>query len=165
MTEEHGQALQALGRSMSAADRSLLTCALADLAHGPSVMLTTMPGSNNDLLWSEIVDRGWLDRASPLEAAPAATTFLMKAKAAAPVSAFLADVEHSAQMTQIVNELRSRIPPQLIGAVREADGTPADLAIALAGVVESTMRRAIKPSLHDEFLQEVTKVAEGMRTL
>jgi hypothetical protein len=49
--------------------------------------------------------------------------------------------------------------------VRGADGTPADLAILLAGIVESTMRRAIKPELHDEFLREVAKVAEGMRSI
>jgi hypothetical protein len=48
--------------------------------------------------------------------------------------------------------------------VHRVDGTPADLAIMLAAVVESTMRRAIKPELHDEFLREVAKVAEAMRS-
>ena len=52
-----------------------------------------------------------------------------------------------------------------IDAVQCADGTPADLAILLASVVESTMRRAINPELHDEFLREVAKVAENMRSV
>jgi class 3 adenylate cyclase len=43
-------------------------------------------------------------------------------------------------------------------------GTPADLAIMVAGIVESTMRKALKPELHDEFLREVAKVAEAMRS-
>jgi hypothetical protein len=42
---------------------------------------------------------------------------------------------------------------------------PADVAILLAGIVEGTMRRGIKPELHDEFLREVAKIAEGMRSV
>ena len=53
---------------------------------------------------------------------------------------------------------------RLIDAVHGVDGTPAHLAILLAGVVEGTMRRAIKPELHDEFLREVAKNAEAMRS-
>jgi hypothetical protein len=53
----------------------------------------------------------------------------------------------------------------LIEAVRAVDGTPADLAILVAGIVEMTMRRALKPELHDEFLREMARVAEGMRSI
>jgi hypothetical protein len=49
--------------------------------------------------------------------------------------------------------------------VRGADGTQADLAILLPSKVEGTMRCGIKPKLHDEFLREVAKVSEGMRSV
>jgi hypothetical protein len=43
-------------------------------------------------------------------------------------------------MTAIINKFRRDIPPMLIDAVHGADGTPGDLAILLAGIVEGTMR-------------------------
>lgn len=76
---------------------------------------------------------------------------------------FLAECQHWALLTKIIDELRTSVPPWLIDAVRGVNGTPADLAMLLGGIVESTMRRAIKPHLHDEFLREVAKAAQGMR--
>jgi hypothetical protein len=61
--------------------------------------------------------------------------------------------------------LMSAAEPLDVPIPTKVDGTPADLAIMLAGIVESTMRRAIKPEVHDEFLREVLKVAEGMRSI
>ncbi len=80
------------------------------------------------------------------------------------IGAFLADNARASAMTSIINEFRGSIPRMLIDAVHGADGTPGDLPILLASIVEGTMRRAIKPDLHDEFLREVAKVADAMRS-
>jgi hypothetical protein len=163
--EERRGALLALGRAMSAADLSVLEGALAEPTQGQAVNLTTTSGSRNDVLWSEMTALGWLTEGGPLELVPGAKLYEIPASAKPLIAQFLADLDKNAAMTRITNELRKDIPYRLIGAVRAVDGTPADLAILVAGIVEMTMRRALKAELHDEFLREVAKVAEGMRSL
>jgi len=47
--------------------------------------------------------------------------------------------------------------PPLIGPrVIASGGTPADLVMMLAGIVQSTMRRYIREDLHEEFLKAVS---------
>lgn len=128
-------------------------------------MLTTVPGSNNDKLWSAMVALGWMTVGEPLDAPVRSSVYVVNPAAQDEIRGFLADNARAEAMTAIINEFREKIPPTLLKAVRDADGTPADLAILLAGIVESTMRRAIKPELHDDFLREVAKVAEGMRSI
>jgi hypothetical protein len=50
------------------------------------------------------------------------------------------------------------IAPRVI----EAGGTPADLVMMLAGVVQSTMRRYIREDLHEQFLQAVCDRARDL---
>jgi hypothetical protein len=45
-------------RNMSAGDLSILEAALTELGGGEPVMMTTTPGSQNDLLWSQMVTHG-----------------------------------------------------------------------------------------------------------
>jgi hypothetical protein len=71
---------------------------------------------------------GLLLRLSRLDILPAIRTF------------FFADNARADAMTAIINKFRRDIPPMLIDAVHGADGTPGDLAILLAGIVEGTMR-------------------------
>jgi hypothetical protein len=165
MTEEQKQDLLTLSRAMTAGDLSILQAAIDELGEERPIMVTTTPGSKNDLLWSEMVKLGWMSPAGPLDAPVKAKVFLIDPSAKEPIRGFLAQWSHSEAMTKLINELRADIPPKLIEAVHRVDGTPADLAIMLAGIVESTMRRAIKPELHEEFLREVAKVAEGMRSI
>lgn len=165
MNVEHRQALQAVSRSATPADLSILEAALTDLSSDRPTMLTTTPGSNNDRLWSEMIALGWMSEGEPLEAAAHAKVYVVNPAAQDEIRGFLADRARGEYMTAIINHFRASIPPTLMNAVREADGTPADLAIVLAGIVEGTMRRGIKPELHDEFLREVAKVAEGMRAV
>ncbi len=162
---EHKPDFQTLSRAMSAGDLSILQAALEEPDEERPIMVTTIPGSNNDLLWTEMVALGWMSTAEPLDAPVVSKVFLINPTAKEPIRRFLAERSHSESMTKIINDLRADIPPKLIEAVHRVDGTPADLAIMLAGIVESTMRRAIKPELHDEFLREVAKVAEGMRSI
>jgi hypothetical protein len=163
--EERRGALIALGRSMSAADLSILEAALAELNLNQAVKLTTTAASKNDVLWSEMTALGWLTEEAPLELVPGSKLYEIPASSKTLIAQFLADLDKNAAMTRITNELRNDIPYRLIGAVRAVEGTPADLAILVAGIVEMTMRRALKPELHDEFLREVAKVAEGMRSV
>jgi hypothetical protein len=106
-----------------------------------------------------------MNAAEPLDAPVRSKVYVVNPAAQDEIRGFLADNAKAEAMTAIINEFRANIPPVLIDAVRGADGTPSDLAILLASIVESTMRRAIKPELHDEFLREVAKVAEGMRSI
>lgn len=165
MNDEQTRALRAIARAATPADLSILQAALADLNSERPTMITTVSGSNNDKLWSEMVALGWMIAAEPLDAAVRSKVYVINPAAQDEIRGFLADNARSEAMTAIINEFRANIPPMLIDAVRGVDGTPGDLAILLAGIVESTMRRAIKAELHDEFLRELVKAAEGMRSI
>jgi hypothetical protein len=164
MTEQKPD-LTKLGRDASAADLSILQAALEAPDEEHPILVTTTPGSKNDLLWSEMVALGWMTPAEPLDAPVVSKVFRIDPAAKESIRGFLAERRHSETMTKIVNDLRAEVPPWLIEKVHSVDGRPTDLAIMLAGIVESTMRRAIKPELHDEFLREVARVAEEMRAL
>jgi hypothetical protein len=108
---------------------------------------------------------GWMTVNEPSDLPAGTRAFRINPEAKSAITDFLGKCQHSGSMTKIINDLRASVPPWLIDAVRGVDGTPADLAILLGGIVESTMRRAIKPHLHDEFLREVAKFAQQMRSL
>jgi hypothetical protein len=163
-TEEQRRALMAIARCATPADLSILQAALTELRSDRPTLLTTMPGSNNDKLWSQMVALGWMETTDPVDARILSKLYVINPAAGDVISTFLADNARSIAMTAIINEFRASVPPALIDAVHRADGTPADLAILLGSIVERTMRRAIKPELHDEFLREVAKVADGMRS-
>ena len=163
MNDEQRQALVAVARCATPADLSILQAALTELALNRPILLTTMPGSNNDKLWSQMVALGWMQAAPPLDARVLSKVYVINPAAGDAIRTFFADNARADAMTAIINKFRGDIPPLLIDAVHGADGTPGDLAILLAGIVEGTMRRAIKPELHDEFLREVAKVAAAMR--
>lgn len=128
------------------------------------VSMATAVGSNNDRLWTEMAVLGRMTANAPPDLPAGTRGFRINLEAKSVIADFLAKCQHSALMTKIINDLRASVPPWLIDAVHGVDGTPADLAILLGGIVESTMRRAIKPHLHDEFLREVAKVAQQMRS-
>jgi hypothetical protein len=100
----------------------------------------------------------------PLNVPVASRVYVIEPSAREEISRLLADNEHGDVMVKIVNDFRGRIPPVLIEAVHGSNGTPFDLAMILGCIVESTMRRAIKPELYDEFLAQVAKIASGKRT-
>jgi hypothetical protein len=165
MNDEHRQALQAVARAATPGDLSILQAALTELRPERPTLLTTAPGSNNDKLWSQMVALGWMNAAEPLDAPVSSKVYVVNPVAQDEIRGFLADNARAEAMTAIINKFRANVPPMLLDAVRGADGTPGDLAILLAGIVESTMRRGLKPELHDEFLSEVARVAQGMRSI
>jgi hypothetical protein len=162
--EEDRQALLAIARSATPADLSILQAALTDLHSDRPTLLTTMPGSNNDKLWSKMVALGWMQAADRLDARIPSNVYVINPAESDAISTFLADNARANAMTSIINEFRASIPPMLIDAVHGANGTPGDLAILLASILDRTMRRAIKPELYDEFLREVARVAGAMRS-
>jgi hypothetical protein len=165
MLDDPLESLMVFGRAMTDADASNLRAAIGELDGAEPVSLATAVGSNNDCLWTEMTALGWMT-ANDLPDLPAGTrAFRINPEAKSDIENFLAKCQHSASMTKIINDLRASVPPWLIDAVHGVDATPADLAILLGGIVESTMRRAIKPDLHDEFLREVAKVAQQMRSI
>jgi hypothetical protein len=165
MNDEQREALKSIARPMTAGDLSILEAALQDLSPERPTLLTTSPGSNNDKLWSAMIAVGWMSAGEPLDVPVPSKVYVINPEAKQEIGEFLADNARADAMTAILNDLRARIPPMIIDPVRGANGTPADLAIALAAVVESTMRRSIKPELHDEFLREVGRVSEAMRSV
>ena len=159
------ESLMVFGRAMTDTDAANLRAAIAELDGARPVSLATAVGSNNDRLWSEMAVLGWMKADDPADLPVGTRAFRINSEAKSAIADFLAKCRHSALMTKMVNELRESVPSWLIDAVHGVDGTPADLAILLGGIVESTMRRAIKPHLHDEFLREVTKIAQQMRSI
>jgi hypothetical protein len=159
MNDEQRQALLAVARCATPADLSILQAALTALSSDRPTLLTTLPGSNNDKLWSQMAALGWMQAGDPLDARVLSKVYVINPASGDAIRAFLADNARADAMTAIINKFRREIPPMLIDAVHGADGTPGDLAILTAGIVEATMRRALKPELYDEFLRVVAKFA------
>jgi hypothetical protein len=165
MPDDPPESLMVFGRAMTDADASNLRAAIGELDGTQPVSLATTVGSNNDRLWTEMAVLGWMTASDPPDLPAGTRFFRINPEAKHAIADFLAKCRHSALMTKIINDLRASVPPWLIDAVHGVDGTPADLAILLGGIVESTMRRASKPHLHDEFLREVAKIAQQMRSI
>jgi hypothetical protein len=165
MDTQQESSLRNIADRLTPAELSVLHAALAEESTQQPVMLTTSPGSNNDRLWSEMAALGWMSVGEPLEIPVPSRVFRINPGCKEQISAFLASHAHACRITAVTNELRGKIAPMLIDAVHKADGTPFDLALMLATIVEGTMRRSIKPGLHDEFLREVAKLSEALRSV
>ena len=149
-------------REMGDADLSVLVAAVDSLGGEQSVNLTTTPGSRNDVLWTEMVKLGWMSVADPVDLPPGSKLFTLNAQARAQLDALITTHARGA-MSGIFNELCRTIPPMIVKPVMAARGMPSDVVMMLAGVVEATMRRFIKPDLHDEFLRAVADRAQDLR--
>jgi hypothetical protein len=148
-------------KSMSAADLSILAALPESLKEQETVRLVTIRGSNNDVLWAQMVPLGWMQLDQPLEEYPASSMYTVLPYAREPLEALLLDLKRD-EMPEIFNELRREIPQQIAPRVIAAGGTPSDVAMMLAGIVEGTMRRWIQPELYDEFLQTVIDRARDL---
>jgi len=79
-TQEQMDALLERMRGMSAADISVLEAA----AHTPESNMTTSPGSSNELLWSAMVELGWMDKKEDALDLPGGARFAMSLYAIRP---------------------------------------------------------------------------------
>ena len=155
--DEQQQALLTQMRELSAGDLSILEAVVESIGSDETPRVTTTPGSANDRLWSEMTKLGWMSADAPLEDVPVATkVFVVHASAKEPLDALLTEIKRDA-LPEIFNQLRREIPSKIAAPVIAAGGAPADVALMLAGIVEGTMRRWIKPHLHDEFLDAIVK--------
>lgn len=164
MNDDDRYRLTGLLRSLSAADRSILRAAASVEESAPEVLLTTTEGSANDRVWLAMSRAGLLSVAEPLEMVKASRVYRIEVTAKDAIRKLLAEVVHGDVMVDIVNDFRERIPPMVMAEINRIEGTPLDLAMILGCVVESTMRTWVKPELHDQFLAQVAKFAQSMRT-
>jgi hypothetical protein len=155
------EALKILMEGMSAADLSILESLPETLKEGEPVQLATIPGSKNDQLWSEMAALGWMKLSDALEECPGSKVYIVPCEAREALDMLLLERKRDA-LPDLFNQLRREIPPLIAPRVIAAGGTPSDLALMLAGIVEFTMRRWIKDDLHEEFLQAVVDRARDL---
>jgi len=147
-------------RGMRASDLSVLAGVLQ--SPEPEVNIVTTTGSDNDLLWSEMAQLGWMSLERDEDLPAGSRLFKVHGVGRDQIAKLLDEIRRDA-MPDIFNELCRQIPPQIAERVIATGGTPADIALMLAGIVEATMRRWIKPELHDEFLRAVTERTQDLR--
>ncbi len=148
-------------REMSAADLSVLEGALQTLQQEESVRLVTVSGSKNDALWAEMTTLNWMKADGPLKENLASRVYVLLREAREPLDALLLDLKRD-ELPNLLSEFRRDIPPLIGPRVIAAGGTPADLVMMLAGIVQSTMRRYIREDLHEEFLRAVFERARDL---
>src|SRR3984893_4920264 len=153
-SDEQARQLLPQMRELNAEDLTVLQAVVESLGVEDPIRVTTTPGSANDRLWSEMTKLGWMDTDEPLEGPVAPKGFVVHASAKEPLSALLTEIQRDGLPT-IFNELRREIPSKIAPPVIAASGTPADVALMLARIVEGTMRRWIKPELHEDFLVDI----------
>jgi hypothetical protein len=144
--------LKAQLRQMSGADRSILAALPESLLQEESVRLATTSGSQNDLLWSQMAALGWMELDQPLKEVAASKVYIVRRSTREPIEALLTDLKRDALPT-LFNELQRDVPAMIVPRVIESGGAPGDVVMMLAGIVDGTLRRWIKPELHEEFLK------------
>ncbi len=153
---EQTQALLTRMRELSAGDLSILEAVVESLEGEDEVRLTTTPGSANDRLWSEMTVLGWMSADAPLEVPVDTKVFVVHAAARERLSSLLLDLKRDA-LPALFSDLRREIPAKIVPPVVAAGGTPADVSLMLAGIVERTMRKYIKPDLHEAFVDDIVR--------
>src|ERR1700677_2807565 len=111
MNNEQRQALFAVVRCATPADLSILQAALTELSLDRPTLLATMPGSNNDKLWSQMVALGWMQESAPLDAPVLSKVYVINPAASDAIGSFFADNARADAMTAIINKFRGDIPP------------------------------------------------------
>ena len=161
ISPEQIEAMKTNLKEMSAADLSILAALSESLREEETVRLATIPGSKNDQLWSKMAELHWMTLDTPLEEHPASKVYIVRREALEPIETVLLELKRD-ELPALFNELRRDIPSLIVPRVISAGGTPADVAVMLAGIVEATMRRWIRDELHEEFLRTVFDRAEDL---
>jgi hypothetical protein len=154
VTQEQIESLKARLREMSPADLSILSALSQTFKENESVKLATIPGSKNDLLWSQMADLHWMKLDKPLEEHARSNVYIVSREALEPIEMLLMEIRRD-ELPKLFSQLRREIPHLIVPPAIAAGGTPSDVALILAGIVEATMRQWIKPDLHEDFLRAV----------
>ena len=104
------EALKTLMREMSAADLSILEAVPQSLQQEESVRIATVPGSKNDVLWSQMATLNWMKQDEPLEEHPGSRVYVVPREAREPLEALLLDLKRD-ELPKLLNEFRRDIPP------------------------------------------------------
>lgn len=163
-TREQLEALKTMMREMSAADLSILEAVPQALQQEESVRLATTVGSRNDGLWSQMAALQWMKPEEPLEEVPGSRVYVVPREAREALEALLLELKRD-ELPKLLGEFRRDIPPLIGPRVIAAGGTPSDLVMMLAGIVQSTMRRYIREDLHEQFLQAVHDRARDLNQM
>ena len=163
-TQEQLEALKTLMRKMSAADLSILEALPQTLQEEESVRVATTRGSENDALWSQMAALKWMKHEEPLEEVPGSRVYIVHREAREALEALLLDLKRD-ELPKLLGEFRRDIPPLIVPRVIAAGGTPSDVVMMLAGIVQSTMRRYIRQELHEEFLKAVYDRARDLNQM
>jgi hypothetical protein len=90
MNDVQRQTLHTVARAATPADLSILHAALTELSPERPTLLTTVPGSNNDKLWTAMVALGWMTATDPLEVAVPSKVYVVNPAAQDEIKGFLA---------------------------------------------------------------------------
>ncbi len=143
-------------RQLSPADRSVLEAVVQSLESEESVRVTTTPGSANDRIWSEMATLGWMSVDTPLDVPVDTRVYIVERRTMKPLSEMLLDIKRDG-LPDLFNELRREIPAKFVPSVIASGGTPSDVSLMLAGIIERTLRNYIKDELHEEMLQDIVR--------
>jgi hypothetical protein len=150
-------------KQMSAADQSILAALPQTVNETAPIRLVTIPGSDNDVLWSHMVALGWMQLGEPLEERPNSKVFIVNPDARENIQQLLWDVRRD-ELPELFSRLRREIPPLIAPPVIDAGGAPSDVVMMLAGIIDATMRRWIREELHEEFLRAVYDRARDLNS-
>jgi hypothetical protein len=160
-TRDQLEELKARLKEMSAADQSILAALPQTVNEAEPIRLVTIPGSDNDVLWSQMAALGWMQLGEPLEEHPNSKVFIVLHEAREHIQQLILDVRRD-ELPEIFNRLRREIPPLIGPPVIAAGGAPSDVVMMLAGIIDTTMRRWIREELHEEFLRAVYERARDL---
>jgi hypothetical protein len=83
-----------LGRAMTDADTSSLKAALHEIDNARAVSLATTIGSNNDRLWREMTNLGWMTAGDSPDLPAGTRAFRIKPDAKSAIADFLSKCLH-----------------------------------------------------------------------
>lgn len=147
-------------RRMSAGDISVLRASLET----SNSEMTTMPGSANDSLWSEMVTLGWMSKRTDAVGPIQILLFKVEPAGTEPIRALLQqlarDQAHVEEMVTIANNLYDKVIPEIFQSLKARDIPWEDCMTILGGLVSETVSRIFKKEVQEEVLSAITQVAK-----
>jgi len=146
---------------MSDADISILEGSLGM----PDSVMSTASGSANDLLWSDMVNVGWMSKRTEtpkIEGCPPATFLIYKIEqfGIEPIKGLLNTRRRGRKMIAIYNELYPKVIPQIVEPIRASGGAHEDYLTILAYITAELVHYAFKPEFREEALEKIFYAAK-----
>ena len=102
-----------------------------------------------------MVTLAWMELDQPLQEHAASKVYIVRRGAREHIEALLTDSNATTfrSCSTSFSVAWHGLPSMIVPRVIESGGMPSDVVMMLAGIVERTLRRWIKPELHEEFLR------------